>query len=59
MTPPTFYDDETYGPRLVGLLHANDLPAVSYRDVSDIEAGDRDVTIVDFRRVDRPTPVAS
>ena len=43
MTPPTFYVDETYGPRLVGLLQAIDLPAVSYRDVSDIELGDRDV----------------
>ena len=43
MTRPTFYVDETYGPRLVGLLQAIDLPAVSHRDVSDIEAGDRDV----------------
>ena len=43
MTHPTFYVDKTYGPRLVRLLQAIDLPAVSYRDVSDIEAGDRDV----------------
>ena len=33
MTHPTFYVDETYGPRLVRLLQAIDLPAVSYRDV--------------------------
>ena len=59
MTRPTLYVDETYGPRLVGLLQAIDLPAISYRDVPDIEAGDRDVAIVDFGRIDRSTSVAS
>ena len=43
MTPPTFFVDETYGLRLVRLLQAIDLPAVSYRDVPGIESGDRDL----------------
>ena len=43
MTPPTFYVDETYGPRLVGLLREMNLQAVTYRDVPGIESGDRDV----------------
>ena len=40
---PTFSVYETYGPRLVRLLQAIDLPAVSYRDVPGIESGDRDL----------------
>ena len=43
MTPPTFYVDETYGPRLVSLLREMRLHAVTYRDVRGIESGDRDV----------------
>lgn len=43
MTPPTFYVDETYGPRLVALLREMNLHAVTYRDVRGIESGDRDV----------------
>ena len=43
MTPPTFYVDETYGPRLVTLLREMNLHAVTYRDVPGIESGDRDV----------------
>ena len=43
MTHPTFYVDETYGPRLVTLLREMNLHAVTYRDVPGIESGDRDV----------------
>ena len=43
MTPPAFYVDETYGPRLVGLLRQMNLHAVTYRDVRAIESGDRAV----------------
>ena len=43
MTPPTFYVDETYGPRLVSLLRKMNVHAVTYRDVPGIESGDRDV----------------
>ena len=42
MTPPPFYVDETYGPRLVGLLQEMNLRAVTYRDVLDIDAADPD-----------------
>ena len=42
MTPPPFYVDETYGPRLVGLLEEMNLRAVTYRDVPDINAADPD-----------------
>ena len=43
MTRPTFYVDETYGPRLVALLREMNLDAVTFRDVPGIESGDRDV----------------
>ena len=43
MTRPTFYVDETYRPRTVGLLREMNLDAVTYRGVLGIESGDRDV----------------
>ena len=43
MTPLTFYVDETYGPHLVDLLQKEDLHAVTYRNVCNINSGDPDV----------------
>ena len=54
MTPPTFFVDETYGLRLIRLLQAIDLPAVSYRDVPGIESGDRDLLTWRAGRVSWP-----
>ena len=42
MTPPTFYVDETYGPRLVRLLREMNLHAVTYRDIRTERANQRD-----------------
>ena len=33
MTHPTFYVDETYGPRLVSLLREINLHAITHRDI--------------------------